>query len=134
MRQREIADGVDLRDENGNKACKSKSAAVKGISQVVASRNAIMAPGMLTMPFIMRAMEKKAWFKRMPMMHMPFQVMSVGCFLIFMVPVGCALFPQQCEIKTANLKSKEPEAFAELLKKYGKEESIPETLYFNKGL
>ena len=45
--------------------------------QVVASRNAIMTPGMLTMPFVMRAMEKKQWFKSRPVLHMPFQVSLV---------------------------------------------------------
>ena len=41
MRQTELIDGVDLRDENGDKACKSRTAAAKGISQVVAGRNVI---------------------------------------------------------------------------------------------
>ena len=77
MRLTEITNGVDLRDETGEKACTSKSSAIKGIAQVVVSRNAIMAPGMLTMPFIMRNMEKRAWFKAKPMMHMPFQVREV---------------------------------------------------------
>ena len=45
-------------------------------SQVVASRNAIMTAGMLTMPFVMRAMERKHWFKSRPVLHMPFQVRS----------------------------------------------------------
>ncbi len=60
--------------------------------------------------------------------------MSVGCFLIFMVPVGCALFPQQCAVQTDKIKTSEPEAYKQLLEKYGKEEAIPKTLYFNKGL
>ena len=42
--------------------------------QVVLSRNAIMAPGMLLMPFVMQAMEKKSWFVRRTAMHAPFQV------------------------------------------------------------
>jgi hypothetical protein len=33
-----------------------------------------MAPGMLTLPFVMRALEKKHWFKSRPMIHAPFQV------------------------------------------------------------
>ena len=74
MRQNELTGGIELRDENGERACKSKSSAVKGIAQVVASRNAIMTPGMLTMPFVMRAMEQKPWFMSRPALHMPFQV------------------------------------------------------------
>ena len=59
----------------------------------------------------------------------------MGCFLTVMVPVGCALYPQQCAVSTADLKSWEPEAYAQLLEKYGSGEgAIPKTLYFNKGL
>lgn len=57
----------------------------------------------------------------------------MGCFLVFMVPVGCALFPQRCEVKTAKLKTSDSEAYAQLVAKYG-EDKIPEKLYFNKGL
>ncbi len=34
MRQTELSGGIELRDENGNRVCKSKKAAVKGIAQV----------------------------------------------------------------------------------------------------
>lgn len=34
MRQTEITEGVDLRDKDGNKVCKSTYAAKKGITQV----------------------------------------------------------------------------------------------------
>ena len=66
--------------------------------------------------------------------HFPIQVMCVGCFLTVMVPAGCALFPQQCAVNAADLKSWEPEAWAQLLEKYGSEAAVPKTLYFNKGL
>lgn len=62
------------------------------------------------------------------------QVLGIGAFLIFMVPVGCAVFPQTCEVKTATLKTAEPEAYAEVVKKYGGEDAVPKLLYFNKGL
>ena len=38
------------------------------------SRNAIMAPGMITLPLIMQTMEKKVWFARRTAMHAPVQV------------------------------------------------------------
>ena len=34
MRQNELSGGIELRDEKGERACKSKSSAVKGIAQV----------------------------------------------------------------------------------------------------
>ena len=74
MRQTELVQGVDLRDEKGEKVGKSKYAAAKGIGQVVTSRNVIMAPGMLLLPFVMQALEKKPWFAKRTALHAPFQV------------------------------------------------------------
>ncbi len=61
-------------------------------------------------------------------------MLGIGAFLLFMVPVGCAIFPQICEMPTAHLKETEPEAYAEAVKKFGSEDKLPEKLYFNKGL
>ena len=93
-----------------------------------------MAPGMFALPFIMRSMERKAWFSSRPFLHAPFQVLGVGCFLIFMVPIGCAIFPQNAAVSPQQLKKAEPKAYDMLLAKYGSEDRIPKELYFNKGL
>ena len=72
-------------------------------------------------------MEKKPWFKSRPAIHGPFQVplllltllsgtksaedmedtftfqvLGVGCFLMFMVPFACALFPQNVSKTSSN--------------------------------
>ncbi|XP_044740415.1 sideroflexin-2-like isoform X2 [Chrysoperla carnea] len=134
MRQTEILYGVDLNDENGNLVvAKSKYAAAKGISQVVLSRIIMCAPGMLVLPVIMERLEKFPWMHKIKILHMPIQVLGVGCFLTFMVPIACAIFPQTCSISTATLERFEPEEYAKLKKQYdGKE--LPQFLYFNKGL
>merc|ERR1712107_915464 len=72
------------------------------------------APGMFCLPFIMKAMEKKAWFRSRPALHGPFQVAGVGCILLFMVPFACALFPQNVEITPEYLRQKDPEAYSQL--------------------
>lgn len=131
-RQSEVMDGVQCRDANGNEITRSKTAAAKGISQVVFSRNVIATPGMVGLPFIMEALEKRPWFARYPVMHMPFQTFMLGCVLTFMVPIGCALFPQKCSIKTDSLKLWEKDAFEDIKKQFG--ENYPDVLYFNKGL
>ncbi|XP_033207732.1 sideroflexin-2 [Belonocnema kinseyi] len=133
MRQNEITSGIELTDEEGKKLTVSKIAAAKGISQVVFSRIVMCAPGMLILPPIMEKLESQEWMKKIKYLHGPMQVMGVGCFLLFMVPTACALFPQKCSISSNTLKKWEPENY-ELLKKNCEGKEIPEYLYFNKGL
>ncbi|XP_067012444.1 sideroflexin-2 isoform X2 [Anabrus simplex] len=95
MRQNELVHGIDVADENGNNVAKSRVAAAKGISQVVFSRIVMCAPGMTILPIIMERLEKKAWMQKIKPLHGPIQVMFVGCFLVFMVPIACGLFPQR---------------------------------------
>lgn len=78
MRQNELLEGVSVQDENGNEIGKSRLAAVKGISQVVFSRILMAAPGMLVLPVIMEKLEKYPSFKRMSILHAPFQTALVG--------------------------------------------------------
>jgi hypothetical protein len=87
---------------------------------------------MLLMPVLMERLEKQKWFKRLSILHAPFQVVMVGCFLICMVPTACGLFPQRASLSAATIKRFEPELYKEM------EEStkgkVPERVYFNKGL
>ncbi|XP_048516065.1 sideroflexin-2 isoform X2 [Athalia rosae] len=133
MRQNEIINGIDVSDENGNRLTKSKIAAVKGISQVTLSRIVMCAPGMLILPPIMQKLETYAWMQRIKPLHGPMQIMMVGCFLTFMVPTACALFPQNCAIAVSTLKRWEPENYEEL-RKNCEDGTLPAVLYFNKGL
>lgn len=130
MRQNELIYGIDIQDENGNNVGKSRVAAVKGISQVIFSRIAMCAPGMLILPVIMEKLETYKSFRRLSFLHAPFQVMVVGCFLTVMVPTACALFPQTASLNTNVMRILEPE-FYEQIEKKG---AVPEKVYFNKGL
>lgn len=79
MRQNEIINGIEVKDENGNAVGKSRVAAVKGISQVVFSRIVMAAPGMLVLPFIMERVEKLPVYRRVKWLNAPFQTALVGC-------------------------------------------------------
>ncbi|XP_055628248.1 sideroflexin-2 [Toxorhynchites rutilus septentrionalis] len=130
MRQNELMYGIDIEDENGKVVGKSRAAAAKGITQVVFSRIAMCAPGMLILPVIMESLEKYKTFRRMSLLHAPFQVAVVGCFLTIMVPVACALFPQTATLNTNVMKIMEPQYY----KAMAESGYIPATVYFNKGL
>ncbi|XP_060698493.1 sideroflexin-2 isoform X1 [Hemiscyllium ocellatum] len=128
MRQQEIISGIAVTDENDNQLGKSRTAAVKGITQVVISRVTMAAPGMIILPIMMEYVERYPFMQRIKFLHAPLQVMLVGCFLIFMVPAACSLFPQRCSMKVSKL---EPELRDSITAKYGDKVKY---VYFNKGL
>uniref|UniRef100_A0A2P2I4I6 Sidoreflexin n=1 Tax=Hirondellea gigas TaxID=1518452 RepID=A0A2P2I4I6_9CRUS len=130
MRQNEVVVGVRLLDDQGQHAGNSKSAAVKGISQVVSSRIVMAAPGMLLLPLIMQQVERLRWY-RSPM-NLPLQTLMCGASLTLMVPLACALYDQKCSVNVAQLEASEPELYSALQQKYG--DQLPSTLSFNKGL
>ncbi|XP_037032017.1 sideroflexin-2 isoform X1 [Bradysia coprophila] len=132
MRQNELTQGVDVVDDDNNVVGKSRVAAVKGISQVVFSRVLMAAPGMLLLPILMEKLERINWFRRLQILHAPFQVLAVGGFLIFMVPTACSIFPQRCSINMSTIQRFDSELYGEMQKKHGK--NLPEKVYFNKGL
>lgn len=104
MRQQELMEGMTLTDEKGEVACLSKSCAKDGISKVVMSRISMAAPGMFALPVIMERMERLSWFRSRPSLHPPFQVMGVGCFLLFMVPTACSIWPQTMTVTSEHLR------------------------------
>ncbi|VTJ76973.1 Hypothetical predicted protein [Marmota monax] len=106
----------------------TKRAAAIGITQVVISRITMAAPGMILLPVIMERLEKLHFMKKVKVLHAPLQVMLSGCFLLFMVPVACGLFPQICKLPVSYL---EPELQDTIKASYG--EHVP-YVYFNKGL
>ncbi|XP_071447872.1 sideroflexin-2 [Hetaerina americana] len=135
MRQNELYYGIDVCDENGNVIGQSKFAAMKGITQVVTSRIAMAAPGMTILPIIMEKIEALPWMQRVKPLHAPLQVMGAGCFLLFMTPVACAIFPQRCSLSSTTLSLVEPEQWQKIEEKcklLGLH--IPSYVYFNKGL
>ncbi|XP_023367556.1 sideroflexin-2 isoform X3 [Otolemur garnettii] len=95
MRQQEIIQGICVKDRNHSEIGHSRRAAAIGITQVVISRITMAAPGMILLPVIMERLEKLHFMQKVKALHAPLQVMLSGCFLIFMVPVACGLFPQR---------------------------------------
>ena len=127
MRSRELLEGIPVYDANGNRLGESKIAAEKAISLVVVSRICMAIPGMLTPPFIMHALEKKAFMKRMPWLNAPIQVGLVGFFLLFATPLCCALFPQKSSLHVNRIEK-------DLQEKIKESPGSHELVYFNKGL
>ncbi|KAL5280692.1 SFXN2 family protein [Megaselia abdita] len=132
MRQNEIINGIDVQDDKGHVVGKSRFAAIKGISQVVLSRITMAAPGMLVLPIIMEKLEQNASFKKATYLHAPFQTGMVGCFLLFMVPAACSIFPQTASMNTSTMRRLEPKLYDEMMKKT--DGKPPAKVFYNKGL
>ncbi|KAL5011319.1 hypothetical protein ScPMuIL_009870 [Solemya velum] len=132
MRQSELTSGVTMYDENNNEITKSRYAAMKGIGLVFLCRNIMAAPSMILLPLLMQPLEKTAWMKRFKFVNAPLQVFLSGLTLVFMVPIGCALFNQRCSLDVEKLKLLDGKKYEELEERYG--DNLPQTLYFNKGL
>ncbi|XP_013359488.1 PREDICTED: sideroflexin-2 isoform X7 [Chinchilla lanigera] len=98
MRQQELIQGISVKDKNHNEVGHSQRAAAIGITQVVISRITMAAPGMILLPVLMERLETLHFMKKAKVLHAPLQVALSGCFLLFMVPVACGLFPQTCTL------------------------------------
>ncbi|KAK2530589.1 Sfxn2 [Columba guinea] len=112
MRQQEIINGVTVTDKDNNELGRSRRAAVKGIAQVVVSRIAMAAPGMIILPVIMERLEKFAFMQRIRVLHMPLQVLLSGGFSLALADL-------------------EPELRDSIMAKH-RDEVLH--IYFNKGL
>lgn len=129
MRAQELKEGTPVYDERDEKIGISKVAAQQGISQVILSRIAMAAPGMVIVPIIMNQLERRGTLRRLPWVTVPLQVSLVGLCLTFATPLSCAVFKQKAEIKYKEL---ELEIQEKLNKKY--DNKPPQILYYNKGL
>nr|CAB3266023.1 sideroflexin-2-like [Phallusia mammillata] len=127
-RQDELLNGVVIKTEDGKIVGKSKKCARKGILQVFVSRMVMVAPGMTLIPILMEHLNKKQWFRKMPFIHLPFQMICIGTWMLVMLPSSCALFPQTASMLVSDL---EPNVRESIENKYG---NSVQYVYFNKGL
>ncbi|XP_040599347.1 sideroflexin-2 isoform X1 [Mesocricetus auratus] len=125
---RELIQGICVKDKDQNELGCSRRAAAVGITQVVISRITMAAPGMILLPVVMERLERLHLMKKVRVLHAPLQVLLCGCFLLFMVPVACGLFPQECKLPVSYL---EPDLQDTIKAKSGEQVLFA---YFNKGL
>jgi tricarboxylate carrier len=130
MRMRELENGINIYDEEGNELGRSKIAARKAISQVVLSRVGMASPGMVLVPVLVNVLSKKKWYMRLgrfPAFEAAIQTIGVGFCLAFATPLCCALFPQQSSLRVNQLE-------AELQEHIAANNQFTSRVFFNKGL
>lgn len=130
-----MKNGINIETEDGQVVGASTAAATGALAQVIPSRVAMAAPGMIIPPLIMARLEKTAAFIKNPWLKAPvtvralpfvvkglylhssllpslmifvncLQVLLSGVCLTFSTPLCCALFPQKAAIQLNDL---EPE-------------------------
>ncbi|XP_037068290.1 sideroflexin-3-like isoform X2 [Pollicipes pollicipes] len=127
MRSKEIADGIQLFDADGNSVGRSPRTGRWAIAMVIVSRIGMAVPSMVGSPIIMNHLEKRGFIKRYPYLNAPLQVLLCGFFLTFATPLCCALFPQRSSVAVSRLEPEVQEAINKL-------PNPPTVVYYNKGL
>ncbi|GMT14677.1 hypothetical protein PFISCL1PPCAC_5974, partial [Pristionchus fissidentatus] len=127
MRSKELQYGVVLRDDDGNEVGKSTFAAKMAISQVVLSRIAMAASTMVTVPLLMKLIEKRKWYMSRKWLAAPIQTLIAGLTLTISTPLGCAFFEQNASIDVFRLED-------DVRQKIEARPNPPKVVYYNKGL
>ncbi|RHZ83416.1 hypothetical protein Glove_94g37 [Diversispora epigaea] len=127
MRWKEIRDGIDVYDENGNTLGKSQIAGKSAVGQVAISRVLTNFPVLTIPPLALSLLEKTRWLKRNPRLSTPINFGLIALSLTTALPLAIAAFPQSAVIDPLKLESR----FWDLKNEKG--ENLRK-VFFNKGL
>ncbi|KAF9946181.1 hypothetical protein BGZ72_000560, partial [Mortierella alpina] len=127
MRGKEISEGIDVYDHEGNSVGKSQKAGVSAISQVAISRILTNFPVLTIPPLVLSQWERTAWSQQYPKAAIPINLAVISICLMTALPLAIAAFPQYANVDVKTLE----ERFWNL--KDSKGEPI-KTLTYNKGL
>ncbi|XP_060698494.1 sideroflexin-2 isoform X2 [Hemiscyllium ocellatum] len=98
MRQQEIISGIAVTDENDNQLGKSRTAAVKGITQVVISRVTMAAPGMIILPIMMEYVERYPFMQFVENQVSPRTIASDAGWMLLDLYGSCCVFSFSSEV------------------------------------
>ncbi|KAJ3175195.1 hypothetical protein HDU87_006430 [Geranomyces variabilis] len=127
MRQKELVDGIDVLDADGNTVGKSTTAGRHAIAQVAISRVATSFPIMVIPSLVMARLDRSAWMKANMRWRTPINLFTITGSLLVALPCAVALFPQRASLPISKVEPK----FALLRTKDGRP---LEKVYFNRGL
>lgn len=122
MRMHELDEGIDVVDKQGNVVGTSKLAAAKALKEMAVTRFLLPIPLLTIPPIVMTLLEKTSMLKKIPKLHIPFNILVCSVVFFYALPATIAIFPTLTEV---NVKDLEPEI---------QEKSKEASVYFNKGL
>jgi tricarboxylate carrier len=127
MRMKEIRDGIDIYNDEGNNLGKSKKAGASAVGQVAISRVLATTPVMTIPPLVLFQLEKTNLLKKNPRLSIPFNFGIITITMMTALPLAIAAFPQKAVIDPMRLEQQ----FWDLKNKNGE---IIRQVYYNKGL
>ncbi|RUS13935.1 Tricarboxylate/iron carrier, partial [Endogone sp. FLAS-F59071] len=127
MRLKEVREGIDVFDADGNSVDKSKVAGKAAVTQVAISRILTNAPVMIIPPLLLVQFQKTRLLTRHPQLTLPISFGLIGLSLMTALPMAIAVFPQRGVLDTRRME----ERFRDLVDAKGRK---IEQLYYNKGL
>lgn len=127
MRRKEMTEGINVTDENGNIVGSSTKAGFQAVSQVAVSRVLTAFPALVLPPLILSRLETMRFMQYNPRLAIPINLGLITLALVTALPCAIATFPQIGQLPVSELEAK----FHNLQDKQGN----PIThVYYNKGL
>jgi len=127
MRRNEIAQGINVKTEEGVVVGKSKKAGMTALAMVATSRVVTAIPVLTAVPLTFNALMKTKFLQARPAWSIPINLALITFALETALPAAIALFPQNISVATNSL---EPQ-FHNLSDSKGNKIT---KLYFNRGL
>lgn len=127
MRLKEIRDGIEVKDEEGNSYGKSKKAGLSAVTQVAVTRTLTAVPVMIFPPLAQSIFERTRLYQRRPWLGTPVNFAFIAASLMTALPAAVAMFPQRPVVLPASLE----ERYHDLTNRRG--ERVTRLMY-NKGL
>ena len=125
MRNKELYEGIPVKDSDGNELGKSFQAAKHALAQAGLSRAVLPAPALLFPPLIMQLVDSKRWVA--PRFRPAVELAVIVSCVWGALPCAIGLFPQQASISVGKLEQQ----FQGLKTRSG--DPIA-TVFFNKGV
>eukprot|EP00117_Sycon_ciliatum_P044345 scpid45706/ scgid3587/ Sideroflexin-5; Tricarboxylate carrier BBG-TCC len=101
MRSSELANGVDVHEENGRVVGQSRSCAQTAVVSTMLTRALLPAPILLLPPLILSSMERTALWRNFPAVRFPLHVGVCMSAFAIALPMTIALFPQTLKVETS---------------------------------
>ncbi|KAL1925593.1 uncharacterized protein VTP21DRAFT_476 [Calcarisporiella thermophila] len=127
MRWKELRDGIDVLDAQGQSLGRSQKAGSSAVGQVAISRVLTSMPALLIPPLIMGQLERTRFIRNRPYLATPINFGVIGLTLMTALPMAIAVFPQRATVPVTSLE----ERFHHLKDSLGRPVT---TVTYNKGL